>query len=101
MRVADPHGSIAMVSQRIASIGMEENVQRAVVQRQPFDDIGKLRALESELVRPFRMRADRLLVEPAKLQGIAEMGRDLLAELPGGIAGGGVEVDVGVPGLNG
>ena len=101
MRVANPHGSVTVVSQRIAGIGMEENVQRSVVKRQPFDDVGKLRTLESKLVRPFGMRAHRLLMETAELQGIAEMGCDLLAELPGGVAGGGIEVDVGVPGLDG
>jgi len=101
VRVADPHCRVAMVAQRIASVGMEEDVQHTVVKRQPFDDIGKLRTLESELVRPFWMRANGLLVEPAELQGIAEMRRDFIAELPGGVAGGGVEVDVGVPGLNG
>ena len=67
VRVADPHRRVAMVSQRISRVGMEENVQRAVVKRQPFDDIGELCALESKLVRPFGMRADRLLVETAEL----------------------------------
>jgi hypothetical protein len=101
VRVTDPHRSVAMISQRIARIWMEKNVQHAVIQRQPFNDNGKLCALESELVRPFWMRADRFLVEPAELQGIAETGRDLFAKLPGGVAGGGVEVDVGMPGLDG
>src|ERR1700682_3371380 len=73
VRVANPHCRVAMVSQRIARIGMEENIQRAVVQRQPFHNIGKLRAFESKLVRPFRVRADGFFVEPAELQGIAEM----------------------------
>ena len=100
VRVTDPHCSVAMVSQRIARVGVKENIQRAVVQRQPFHDIGKLRALESKLVRPFRVRTDGFFVEPAELQGVAEMLGDFLAELPSGIAAGGVEVDVGMPGLD-
>jgi hypothetical protein len=100
VRVADPNRSVAMIPQRIARIRVEENIQRAVVQRQPFHNVGKLRALESKLVRPFRVRADGFFVEPAELQGIAEMSGDFLAELPGGIAAGGIEVDVGMPGLD-
>jgi hypothetical protein len=100
VRVADPNRSVAMIPQRISGVGVEENIQRAVVQRQPFHNLGKLRALEGELVRPFRVRADGFFVEPAELQGIAEMSGDFLAELPGGVAAGGIEVDVGMPGLD-
>src|SRR5258706_1039144 len=89
-----------MISQRVAGIGVQEDVQRTVVQRQPLHDANKLRTLESELIRPLRMRANGLLMKPAELQDVCEAVGDFLAELPRGLAAGRIEIDVGVPALD-
>ena len=55
-------------------------------------------SFRTHLVAEHRMRADRLLVEAAHLDVEALL--DPLAQRPGGIARGGIEVDVGVPVLD-
>jgi hypothetical protein len=101
IRTPDPGRAVAMVAQFVAGVRMQEDVERAVIQHEPRHDGVEVLAPERELVRPDRMRADRLLVEAAELQPRAELLVDDLAEGPGGIAMGGVEIDVRVPAFDG
>ena len=42
MRMADPHGRVAMVAQGVAGVRVEKNIERAVIQREPADNLGEL-----------------------------------------------------------
>ncbi len=91
-----------MVFQRIARIGMHEDVERAVIQRELFEHRREVFAAESELKQPHRMRADRPLMKPpqrerALLQGFGEARFDDLPQLPRGIAGRYIEIDMRMP----
>src|SRR6267142_2558775 len=97
-RFADPYGTVAMVFEILAGIGMDEHGEVAMVQRQPGDQRRELVVLERHLIAEHRMRADRLFVEAAHLD--VERLLDLLAQCPGPIARAAIEVDVGVPVLD-
>ena len=101
MRVSDPDGRITMIAKGIAGIGMEEDIERTVIKREPFHDNGKLRGFECKLIRPLRMRTDGFFVEAPELEDVAEAATDFLAKLPCGVAGRCAEVDVGVPRFDG
>ncbi len=105
MRAADPHGRIAMILKRIAGIRMHEDVQRAVIEREPFEHRRQLLARKAELIRPHRMRADRPFMksperELAALKIVDEVRFDDLPQLPRGITRCFVEVDMRVPACN-
>lgn len=100
MRVADPHSSVAMIPEGIVGIGVHENVQRPVIEREPRDDLGEVGRLERQLIGPHRMRTHRAFVETAHLQLAREARLDLLAQDPGSVAMSGIEVHVGVPVLD-
>src|SRR6266403_1469517 len=84
-----------IVFEILSGIGMDEHGKVAMVQRQPGDQRSELVVLERHLIAEHRMRPDRLFVEAAHLD--VERLLDLLAQCPGRVARGGIEVDVGVP----
>ncbi len=90
-----------MVAQRVAGVGMHENVERTVIEREPFHDLREMRPLEGELIRPQRMRTDGPLVKTAHLQDVAKTGRDFFPQLPRFVARRGIEIDVGMPARDG
>jgi hypothetical protein len=86
-----------MVAQFVIRIGMREDVERSVVQREPAHDFGELRRRERDLEAPLRMRANLPLVKAADLNPFAELGGDHFAEFRRVIAIGRIEVDMRVP----
>lgn len=100
MRVADPHSGVTVIPEVIVCIGVHENVQRAVIEREPGDDLGEIGQLKRQLIGPHGMRPNRAFMETAHLQLAREARLDLLAQDPGGVAMLGVEVHVGMPTLD-
>ena len=86
-----------MVAQFIVRIGMHENVERAVIERKPTYDIGKLHRLKRDLVAPARMGSDLSLVKATHLDLIAELRCYHFTEFPGGIATCRIEIDMRMP----
>jgi len=90
-----------MIAQRVSGIGMNEHVERAMVQRQPVDHFRQSVPLNRQLKGPFWMRSHGPLVKTSKLQRAAETPLDFLAQRHGGVAGSGIEIDMRVPVDNG
>ena len=97
MRTPDPQRCVAMIAKGVVGIRVQEHVERAVVQRQPFHDASQLRPVECNLKRPFWMRSDGAFVETADLHDAVETLRNFLPQLPCRVAAGGVEVDMRMP----
>ena len=100
MRVADPYSGVAVIPEGVVCIGVHENVQRAVIEREPGDDLGEVGQLKRQLIRPHGMRPNRAFMETAHLQFAHEARLDLLAQNLSGVAMLGVEIHVGVPTLD-
>jgi hypothetical protein len=86
-----------MVAQFIVGIGMNEHVERSVIQRKPTYDIGKFRRRERNLIAPSWMGSDLSLVKAAHLNPVAELQGHHIAKLSGGVAAGGIEIDMCMP----
>lgn len=100
MRVANPHSGVAVIPEGIVCIGVHENVQCTVIEREPGDDLGEVGQFKRQLIGPHGMRPNRAFMETTHLQLAREARLDLLAQNPGGVAMPGVEVHVGVPTLD-
>ena len=48
--LADPQGAIAVIAQGIAGVGMDQHIQRAMVEREPRCNVGELGGTKSHLV---------------------------------------------------
>ncbi|KOS92281.1 hypothetical protein DM53_4517 [Burkholderia mallei] len=97
VRAADPSRGVAMIAQLVSRVRMQEHVERAVMQHEPRHDVGELRRLERDLIRPRRMRPDEPLVKAAELHARAEAAFDGLAKRPRRVAARCVEIHVGMP----
>jgi hypothetical protein len=86
-----------MVAQFIIRIGVDEHVERSVIEREPTHDVGKLGWLKRDLAAPSRMRPDWSLVKPAHFDPIAEPCGYGLAKFARRVASSRIEVDVRMP----
>lgn len=100
MRVPNPHSGVAVIPELIVRIGVHENVQRAVIEREPGNDFSEVGLLERQLIGPHGVRSNRAFVEATHLHLARKARLDLLAQNPGGVAMPGIEVHVSVPTLD-
>lgn len=89
---------LGVVFQFIAGLRMDEHGEPAAVQRQPGHHLTEFFRRKGELAAPVRVRPDRALMHPPHLD--AEFVSAPLAQRAGLIEGVGVEIDVGVEGLD-
>lgn len=94
---AEPKRRVSVIAQFVVGVRMNEDVERAVVQRQPAHDVGELRRRERQLIAPARVRADVAFVKASHLDPRAEPLDDALAQCTRGVASRFIEIDVGVP----
>ncbi|CCD37442.1 phasin family protein [Candidatus Paraburkholderia kirkii UZHbot1] len=99
---ADPHRRVAMIAQRVAGVRVHEDIERAVIQRQPFEHRREQFPTEAELERPHRMRSHRPFVKAAQAQRAAlhfafEPSLDDEPQLARRVAALGIEIDMGMP----
>jgi len=78
--MAEPDRAVAMVSQRIAGIGVQEHIQCAVIEREPRHDLGEMGRRDRDLIAPKRMGADWSLVKASDLHETAQPRRHLFAK---------------------
>src|SRR5450755_3020765 len=97
MASTEPECAVSMVAQFIISIRMHEDVERAVIERKPAYDIGKLHRLKRDLVAPPRMGSDLSLVKATHLDPVAKLRSHRFAKYPGGIEHYGIELDMRMP----
>jgi hypothetical protein len=76
---------------------MHEDVERAVIERKPTYDIGKLHRLKRDLVTPAWMGSNLAFVKATHLDPIPKLRSHDFAKFPGGIAACRIEIDMRMP----
>src|SRR5690349_8068173 len=93
----EPNCAVAVIPQLVFGVGMHEHVERAVIEREPADDLREVRRCDRELVAPARMRTDVAFVKTSHADPVSEVRDDRLPEVPRPVAARRVEIHVRVP----